>query len=290
MSSPNSQNAYDTIKTALMVVVGSLTLVIGIGLIAHFAIGAYGGRSLKGDPAMSDEAVAARLKPVAELVIVDANAPKVSKSGEQIYAAVCSACHAAGVLNAPKFGDKASWAPHIAAGYDPLVANAIKGIRGMPARGGNPDLTDVEVARAVVHMANAAGANFKAPEPKAEAAPISATASAPEPAMKPAAAAVVSVQAVAPVAAVTKADSSKGKTVYEATCAVCHGAGVAGAPKFADKAAWAPRVAQGADMLHNHALKGFQGKVGVMPPKGGNGALSDADVIAAVDYMVSQAK
>ncbi|HET9338802.1 MAG TPA: c-type cytochrome, partial [Casimicrobiaceae bacterium] len=78
--------------------------------------------------------------------------------------------------------------------------------------------------------------------------------------------------------------------VYEGMCIACHGAGVAGAPKLGDKAAWAPRLAQGAATLHDHAIKGFQGKAGVMPPKGGNAALSDADVKAAVDFMAAAAK
>jgi cytochrome c5 len=69
----------------------------------------------------------------------------------------------------------------------------------------------------------------------------------------------------------------------------CHGAGIAGAPKYGDKAAWAPRIAQGSNVLYDHALKGFQGKAGVMPPKGGSSA-PDADVKAAVDYMVAAAK
>jgi len=86
------------------------------------------------------------------------------------------------------------------------------------------------------------------------------------------------------------ATTDKGKTIYESTCVACHGAGVAGAPKFGDKAAWAPRIAQGMDTLHNHAIHGFQGKTGMMPPKGGNMSLSDADVKAAVDYMVANAK
>jgi len=67
---------------------------------------------------------------------------------------------------------------------------------------------------------------------------------------------------------------------------VCHGAGIAGAPKFGDKAAWAPRLKSGLDALHASALKGK----GAMPPKGGNGALSDAEVTAAVDYMAAAAK
>lgn len=81
-----------------------------------------------------------------------------------------------------------------------------------------------------------------------------------------------------------------GKATYDKSCAVCHVAGVAGAPKFGDKAAWKARIAQGNDTMYNHALKGFQGKVGMMPPKGGNMSLTDADVKAAVDYMVGAAK
>ncbi len=81
-----------------------------------------------------------------------------------------------------------------------------------------------------------------------------------------------------------------GKSTYEGTCAVCHVAGVAGAPKFGDKAAWKDRIAQGKETLYEHALKGFQGEVGMMPPKGGRMDLSDEDVKAAVDYMVSNSQ
>lgn len=86
------------------------------------------------------------------------------------------------------------------------------------------------------------------------------------------------------------AGADKGKATYDASCMACHAAGVAGAPKLGDKAAWGPRIAQGNDTLYTHALKGFQGKAGMMPPKGGNMALKDEDVKAAVDYMVSQGK
>jgi cytochrome c5 len=78
-----------------------------------------------------------------------------------------------------------------------------------------------------------------------------------------------------------------GEVVYNQACVACHGAGVAGAPKLGDKAAWAARIAQGADTLHTHALQGFQGKGGFMPPKGGRTDLSDQSVINAVDYMVA---
>lgn len=84
--------------------------------------------------------------------------------------------------------------------------------------------------------------------------------------------------------------AASGEQTFKATCSVCHLTGVAGAPKFGDKAAWKDRIAKGKETLYEHALKGFQGNVGFMPAKGGNAALSDADVKAAVDYMVSAAK
>jgi cytochrome c5 len=80
-----------------------------------------------------------------------------------------------------------------------------------------------------------------------------------------------------------------GKKLYESACVACHGAGVAGAPKFGDKAAWADRIKQGSNVLYEHAIKGFQGKNGMMPPKGGSAA-SDEEVKAAVDYMAAAAK
>jgi len=82
-----------------------------------------------------------------------------------------------------------------------------------------------------------------------------------------------------------------GKKVYDTACMACHAAGIASAPKTGDKAAWAPRIKQGNKALYDHAIKGFSSKAGsVMPPKGGRTDLSDADVKAAVDHMVSQSK
>lgn len=81
-----------------------------------------------------------------------------------------------------------------------------------------------------------------------------------------------------------------GEEVYKQVCTMCHGAAVAGAPKTGDKAAWGPRIAQGVDTLHKHALQGYQGKSGYMPPKGGRADLSDQSIMNAVDYLVSQAK
>ena len=123
-----------------------------------------------GSNALSPEAIAARLKPVADegFTLVDASAPRQLKAGAEIYNAACVACHASGAAGAPKMGDSGAWSKRIAQGYDTLVSHAIVGIRGMPAKGGNPALDDVEVARAVVHMANASGAKFKGPEVKAK--------------------------------------------------------------------------------------------------------------------------
>jgi cytochrome c5 len=97
----------------------------------------------------------------------------------------------------------------------------------------------------------------------------------------------------APVVAVAVAASDKpksGEDVYNGGCNACHSAGIAGAPKNGDKAAWGARIAQGAATLYDHAIKGYQGKAGMMPAKGGNTALSDGEVKAAVDFMVATAK
>ena len=99
-------------------------------------------------------------------------------------------------------------------------------------------------------------------------------------------AAVQVAMAPAPAAA-PKVD---GKAVYDQACVVCHGAGIAGAPKFGDKAAWAPRIKQGLGVLHDHALKGYTGKAGMMPAKGGRMDFSDDQVKAAVDHMVAAGK
>lgn len=103
-------------------------------------------------------------------------------------------------------------------------------------------------------------------------------------ALKTAAAVPALPSPAAPAAVLT------GEQVYNTTCVACHGAGVAGAPKFGDKGAWAPRLEQGPAVLHKHALEGFQGKAGVMPAKGGRTDLADQSVLNAVDYMAKAAK
>jgi cytochrome c5 len=84
--------------------------------------------------------------------------------------------------------------------------------------------------------------------------------------------------------------ADKGEATYKSICFACHQNGVAGAPKVGDKAAWQPRIAQGMAVLHTHAIKGYTGKTGTMPAKGGNTAMPDADVKSAVEYMVKNSK
>ncbi|MBC7684865.1 MAG: cytochrome c5 family protein [Bdellovibrionales bacterium] len=102
----------------------------------------------------------------------------------------------------------------------------------------------------------------------------------------PVAAAPTAAPAAAPVVvAASAADLAIGEKVYGATCASCHGAAVLGAPKLGDKPSWTPRIAKGVDVLYKSAIEGLK----MMPPRGGNAALKDEEVKAAVDYMVSKA-
>jgi cytochrome c5 len=267
-----------------VVVLAFVVPVIVIAMIASLAF-----RSVEPSAsAFSEEAVAKRIKPVGEVVVSAAPAASGQRSGQDIVQSVCSACHGTGALGAPRIGDKNAWGPLIKQGLDQLVQVAIKGIRQMPPRGGNPELTDIEVARAVAYMANQAGAQFNEPAAPPASAPASAQAAAAPVAAAAGTAVAAASPAPAPAGKPAPAGGSaaNGKAVFESTCVACHGSGVAGAPKVGDKAAWAPRIKQGIDTLHQSALKGKN----AMPPKGGNPSLSDADVMAAVDYMVSQAK
>jgi len=288
MSDAHNEQSFIRTPKQLIAVVAGFFLVIVIGIILLVSFVTTDKLEGAGTQSLGEEAVAARLRPVAEegFTLVDANAPKVLQAGDAVYTAVCSACHSAGVAGAPKVGAAGDWTARLSQGYDTLVKHAIEGIRAMPAKGGNPDLDNLEVERAVVYMANQSGAKFK--EPAAPAAQDAATAApvAGTPAAVPASA---PAPAAAPAAAPAVANADTGKTLYNSACVACHGAGIAGAPKLADKAAWAPRIQQGTAVLYDHAIKGFQGKAGVMPPKGGASA-PDADVKAAVDFMVASAR
>jgi cytochrome c5 len=281
------ESAIRTPKQLVAAVAGFfLVTVLGIILLVEFVTTTR--LTGAGTNSQSTAAIAERLRPLADegYVLKDANAPKVFLAGDAVYTANCAACHTAGAAGAPKLGDAAGWSARIAQGYDVLVKHAVEGIRAMPAKGGNPDLDPYEVARAVVYMANQSGAKFK--EPSVPAMVVAEAGPAPAgPAPAPAAVAppVASPVATEPV----KVTSIDGKAVFAEACAACHTAGVAGAPKLGDKANWAPRIAQGDAKLYEHAIKGFQGKAGMMPAKGGS-TKSDAEVKAAVDYMVGASK
>ena len=286
----------------IAVVAFFLVIVIGIILLVSFVTNTHTAGA--GSDSQSAAAVNARIAPMADkgFTLRDANAPKVLQSGAAVYTAVCAACHAAGLAGAPKIGDTGAWGPRIGQGYETLLKHAVEGIRAMPPKGGNPDLDDVEVARALVYMANQGGAKFAEPAtPAPGAAPVAAVEAAaaaapaieppsppspsPSPSSSPSPSTAPSPAAAAPVAATADA----GKAVYGEVCIACHGAGIAGAPKFGDKAAWAPRLAEGTAVLYQHAIAGFQGKAGVMPPKGGSNK-PDTDIKAAVDYILNAAK
>ena len=113
----------------------------------------------------NERAVAERIQKIGAVEVRDANRPL--KSGEEVYKAQCSACHATGAAGSPKFGDAGAWGPRIKQGFDALVNSALKGKGAMGAQGGG-DFNDTEVARAVAYMANNGGAKFE--EPKAPAA------------------------------------------------------------------------------------------------------------------------
>lgn len=257
-----------------VVVLAFVVPILIIVLLVKFV--SSGAREGAGSTGASAESVESRIQPVARFELKDASGPKVLRAGADVYKAQCAACHESGAAGAPKFGDAGAWAARIKTGYDALLNSALKGKGAMAPQGGG-EFDDTEIGRAVVHMANAAGGKFD--EPKG-AAPAPA---APAPAAAPAAAAAAAAPAAAAAAAAPAANG--GKALYDTACAACHAAGVAGAPKFADKAAWAPRLAGGVDALTASVIKGK----GAMPPKGGSSA-SDADIKAAVEYMVAAAK
>ena len=224
-----------------------------------------------------ERSIAERLQKVGVVEIRDANRPL--QGGEAVFKAQCTACHATGVSGAPKLGDAGDWAARLQQGYDALLASALKGKGAMAPQGGG-NFSDIEIGRAVAYMANSAGGKFA--EPAAPAASGAAAAAAPETAAPVAAAAPAAavVAATAPAA-----DPAAGKALYDKACVACHAAGVANAPKFGDKAAWAPHIAEGMDAMLKTAISGK----GAMPPRGATTATDD-ELRAAIQYMVDAAK
>jgi len=167
-------------------------------------------------------------------------------SGKEVVAVTCSGCHAKGLNGAPRIGDDKAWAKRAAQGLESLTQHALQGIRKMPPHGHNLSLSDIEIQRAITYMVNQSGGHWTEPISKAE----------------------------------LPAERS-GKEVVAAQCHKCHEAGVGGAPKIGDKAAWTPRLSHGLDPLVRSAINGHGG----MPARGGMANLTDAELRGAILYM-----
>jgi cytochrome c5 len=285
-----------------LVLIGAAVAVLVLNLLSTIEKNSTKGAE---DTTMQAKAADANLTPVGSVNAVDKSIVKAARSGEEVYNAVCTSCHAAGVLGAPKLDDKAAWAPRVANGLDGLMKNATNGLNSMPARGGDPSITDEELSNAIVFMTGKAGHDLsgqvKAAAPAAGAAAPAADAKPAEQAapaqqgmagmsgmaaQAPAVPAQEGMAGMSGMAAQAPAAAVNGEKVYKGICFSCHDVGVAGSPKLGDKAAWSARIAAGNDALYASALNGKN----AMPAKGGNAALSEAEVKAAVDFMVSQSK
>jgi cytochrome c551/c552/cytochrome c5 len=262
--------------------------------------------------AEADSQLLSRIKPFGEVTIADASSPKRNLSGEQVYQSVCKTCHEPGIAGAPKVADKAAWAVPIKRGYETLVQHAITGFQEggkvMPPKGGNPDLADIEVQRAVVYMTNRSGANFKeppAPAATASAATPPATTASTAPAATSSAtttAAAATGTAGATPAAATAAPSASAKSsgpldpaaaqamMQKDGCGACHAVDkkIVG-PAYQDVAA---KYKGDAGALAKLTQKVKAGGVGVwgpvpMPP---NSWVADGDIQALVTWILALKK
>lgn len=264
-----------------LIILGALVaFTVLIMIAANLVIGSA--EEARGPDPRLRAAIAERIEPVGRVNVASAapQAAAAPKSGADVVAAACNSCHGTGVLQSPKIGDSAAWQQRFDAqgGLDGLTRSAIAGKGAMPPKGGAM-VSDGEIRAAVEHMLSESGVTAGAAPAAAAAAPAPAESAPAEPV-------VAAEPAPAPPAepAAPAADLGKGKAVYSSACFVCHATGAAGAPRLGDQTAWAPRIAQGMDALVQVALNGKN----AMPPKGGRMDLSDADVAAAVAYMVDQ--
>ncbi len=289
---------YD--KTQEVVRVKSKLIMSGLA-----ALGVMAGTSGAYAQDAARDAIAERLAPVGQLCLQGqdcgtAAAPAAASGGgdeidgEGIYNNICMACHETGAAGAPVRADEAAWAERTEQGFATLLEHAINGIGAMPARGGNPNLSDEEMEAAVAYMVEpvmevpelGGGEEEAAAEATEEGASddtaVAEDASADEETTD---AAASEEEAVASEEEAASGGSGlDGEALYtSAGCVACHAAGVAGAPKIGDAEAWGPRIEQGTDALYQSV---FNGK-GVMPPRGGSSA-SDEEIMAVVDYMVSE--
>jgi len=255
-------------------------------------------------------AIAERLAPVGQLCLQGqdcgtASAPPAAASsgsgaidGGDIYSNVCSACHETGAAGAPIRGDEEAWSARVEQGFATLLDHSINGIGAMPARGGNPNLSDEEMKAATKYMVEpvmdvsdvgSASSNDEAVAEEQTAATEEDAAGTEEEMASSAevseGAAEEEMAAASEEEAATDSDSGlDGEALYSSLgCVACHANGVAGAPLIGDAEAWGPRIDQGKDTLYQSV---FNGK-GAMPPRGASQG-SDEEIMAVVDYMVSE--
>jgi cytochrome c5 len=172
-SDPDShEGLIRTPKQLVVTVVASFVLpVVIIIMLINFVV--WDSKPAAGSDGLSAEAVARRIQPVGVSEYKDPTDVKSMKTGEQVFQAQCSACHATGAAGAPKVGDEAAWAPRLKTGFDALLNSALKGKGSMGAQGGG-DFSDYEIGRAVVYMANKGGGKLEEPKPPAAAASVAA--------------------------------------------------------------------------------------------------------------------
>jgi cytochrome c5 len=209
--------------------------------------------AMGGSPKADEDAIGARIQPVARLEMAPlASKTAVNRSGEEMYKAICFACHAPGaaIPTSPKLGDKAAWAPRIGVGLDVLTKSAITGKNAMPPKGGATDATEAEITRAIVYMTGKSGANFK--EPAAGAKPAS--------------------------------NDRAPEEIAKAACLKCHETGQQGAPKLSDQAAWTQRSSKGLDAVTKTVIRGH----GNMPARGGVADLTDVELKSVIAYMLKR--
>jgi len=176
-------------------------------------------------------------------------AAQQARSGKEVVESTCVSCHGKDAKGAaPKIGDRKAWSKRSAQGLSSLTQSALKGIRGMPAHGGNAGLSDLELARGVAYMVNASGGKWTEPQ-----------------------------------TAKDLARERSGAQVVKAQCAKCHQDGKGGAPKVGDREAWSKRLSQGVDHAVHSAINGHGG----MPPRGDKADLTDGEVRAAILYMLN---
>lgn len=233
--------------------VGFSVPVLFAALLAYLVV-ADGRKLDHSQPSMDEKAVAARIKPVADVAFTESGggAAKAAQTGEQVVQQYCAACHATGAAGAPKIGDKIAWAKHLGGGLDRLLKMSISGNGAMPPRGGAAGISDFELARAIVHMANQSGGKLKEP--------------------------------AAPKGTAPSAERS-GEQVVQAACIRCHESGQGGAPRIGDKTAWSQRISQGVDAVTRSAIRGH----GSMPARGGLADITDREVTRAILYMFGRA-